>query len=909
MQALHAISRPAPLRAASLFALALLVFTAASVGPASAEQATTCPHWIPGLLSGETFNGADGTVYASTLWDPDGGGSAPERLVLGGSFLSVQFSQTGRVAVRNPGTTYWDGVTFNEIGYVKSLGTFQNDLIIGGQNIYRWNGASLVVMGAGIASGEVKSITVFDGQLYIGGTFTLVGGGQYFARWNGSGWEVPFGAPNGEVRAMQQYGNALVVAGLFSSVGSPSFAVANIARFDGQWSSMGTGLDNVVSCLQAYGGFMYAGGSFTHAGAVTTGGFARWNGTSWSAVGGNFLGSVFSLSVYSNLLVIGGQYPGLNAPNLAFYNGTSYSTIGGVGTNAPVFTTIAAEGYLYVGGGFDYVGAVPARFLARWNGASWLPVGGGSANQVRAFQPYAGRLVAGGDFVESIDPYPAAFDVASWNGLVLTNFGTGTNGVVTALEAFNYGPLGSQELLAGGTFTAAGGVGANRIARWNEDPFSPFPPPAWQAMGAGFNDVVYAIKRYNGVTYAAGSFTASGATGLAHIAKWNETTDVWEPVGSGLNGTVYALEVYNGVLYAGGSFTNAGAVSTGGFARWNGSSWSNIGGFFLGTVYALEVYSGNLVMAGQFNGFGGSPNLSSTNGSSYANFGVGGADGPIYALAVHEGNLVIGGEFGFAGNQPARRLAKWNGTSWSEIEGGTDDTIYALASFQGELHVGGWFSEVGGFHMSPRWDRYSTTGIPMFVRQPSSVTVNPGGSASFTAEPVETFYSEQSRWYRGNDPLSDGPTGTGSSISGATLKTVSVQNVSVADAGVYQRRVTNACGEYASNAASLSLNVVGVGDDAPPLVTAFERVAPNPARGGTVATYALAQPARVTIGVYDVAGRALARIERGILPAGVHSWAWDGRSGDGRAARPGLYFVRLEADGRAVGTKKLVLAP
>ena len=43
-------------------------------------------------------------------------------------------------------------------------------------------------------------------------------------------------------------------------------------------------------------------------------------------------------------------------------------------------------------------------------------------------------------------------------------------------------------------FTQAGGVAANNIARWNESQ-TIFPPPAWQAMGAGFNNAVYAIER------------------------------------------------------------------------------------------------------------------------------------------------------------------------------------------------------------------------------------------------------------------------------------------------------------------------------------------------------------------------------------------------------------------------------
>ena len=66
----------------------------------------------------------------------------------------------------------------------------------------------------------------------------------------------------------------------------------HIAKWDGtNWSALvpGTGLDSYVASLCVFdsgsGPALYAGGNFTHAGGVSARGIAKWNGTSWYALG------------------------------------------------------------------------------------------------------------------------------------------------------------------------------------------------------------------------------------------------------------------------------------------------------------------------------------------------------------------------------------------------------------------------------------------------------------------------------------------------------------------------------------------------------------------------------------------------------------------------------------------------
>lgn len=81
----------------------------------------------------------------------------------------------------------------------------------------------------------------------------------------------------------------------------------------------------------------------------------------------------------------------------------------------------------------------------------------------------------------------------------------------------------------------------------------------------------------------------------------------------------------------------------------------------------------------------------------------------------------------------------------------------------------------------------------------------------------------------------------------------------------------------------------------------------NPFTGRTHIFFALPRPGKVTIRVYDAAGRLTGELLNAALEAGYHSTVWDGRTRSGAHAASGVYFVRLDAAGTAKVTK-LVLA-
>jgi hypothetical protein len=82
---------------------------------------------------------------------------------------------------------------------------------------------------------------------------------------------------------------------------------------------------------------------------------------------------------------------------------------------------------------------------------------------------------------------------------------------------------------------------------------------------------------------------------------------------------------------------------------------------------------------------------------------------------------------------------------------------------------------------------------------------------------------------------------------------------------------------------------------------------PNPFNPKTTLRFALAEPARVELAIYDARGRLLRRLATGQLPAGQHSLDWDGRDEAGHALASGTYLARLLTGGRPAEERKLTL--
>jgi hypothetical protein len=103
----------------------------------------------------------------------------------------------------------------------------------------------------------------------------------------------------------------------------------------------------------------------------------------------------------------------------------------------------------------------------------------------------------------------------------------------------------------------------------------------------------------------------------------------------------------------------------------------------------------------------------------------------------------------------------------------------------------------------------------------------------------------------------------------------------------------------------IDLSGTGVEDGVVPSVFSLSPCHPNPFTSGATMRLALPAPERVTVRIYDPAGRLVRMLVDEAMPAGEHSLAWDGRDGSGRHVASGVYFVRAEA-GRRSDVRKIV---
>jgi hypothetical protein len=330
-------------------------------------------------------------------------------------------------------------------------------------SIAKWTGKAWSPLGTGVARPQypgnqytqVNAFAVFDDgrgpALYAGGRFEIAGdiAVGHIARWDGSTWSALANGMGGLVRALTVFddgsGIALYAGGSFQSAGG--LPVNRIAKWDGKsWSAVGTGVSGFqpfVSALTVFddgtGPALYAGGGFTGAGGVSARQVARWDGTSWSALGSGLSSGLYDGDPFVYALA-------------AFDDGSGPA--------------------LFAGGNFTTAGGSPASRIAKWDGEHWSPLGAGMSNTVSGLTVYddgtGPALYVGGGFalVSGESPYYIAkWDAKSWSSL-----GTGMNSAVGAMVVFDDG-IGPA-LFAGGWFTSAGDNISAYLAKW----YRPAPP-------------------------------------------------------------------------------------------------------------------------------------------------------------------------------------------------------------------------------------------------------------------------------------------------------------------------------------------------------------------------------------------------------------------------------------------------
>jgi len=294
-----------------------------------------------------------------------------------------------------------------------------------------WDGAQWSDVG-GPFNGEPKVFATYDDgsgpAVYVGGAFTEINGvpANHIAKWNGSSWTPLGSGVDGVVRALAVYdagaGPQLFAGGGFTVAGG--LPANRIASWDGvSWAPLGAGASALVRTLCVYdsgsGPELIVGGDFSSAGGMTVGRIAKWGPSGWSKLLSGLSSAVRSLAVFDagageELYACGNFVAGGGVGTLLYiarWNGTTWNPVGG-GLNSPghvltVFDDGSGEA-LYVGGEFTQAGGVPTGAVARWNGSSWsgldssFVVGTTEVTALQGFTDASGpALYIGGTFTDS----------------------------------------------------------------------------------------------------------------------------------------------------------------------------------------------------------------------------------------------------------------------------------------------------------------------------------------------------------------------------------------------------------------------------------------------------------------------------------------------------------------------------
>jgi urease beta subunit len=553
-------------------------------------------------------------------------------------------------------------------------------------------------------SNTVSALAVSGSTVYVGGTFSTLGGGGAgtasrfqigavdAATGAATGWNP---GANNTVNTLAVSGSTVYAGGTFTTLGGGGSGTANRARIGALDASTGAatawdpGSNSTVNTLAVSGSTVYAGGSFTTLGGggitsrlrigaldAATGAATGWN------PGANNTVSV--LTVSGSTVYVGGSFTTLGGVATtsrsqigALDAGTGAATGWNPGANGTVNALVVSGSTVYVGGSFSTLGGggsgtssrslIGAVDAATGSATSWIPGATGlvTALGVSGSSVFVGATAGssiGATVRDRLAQVDAAGNLTSWN--------PGANGIVNALV------VSGSTVYVGGAFTALGGGGSGTTSRSRLGALDTATGVA-TGWNPGANNTVNVFAMSGSTLYAGGSFTAlggggSGTTSRSRLGALDTATGVatgWNP---GANNTVSALAVSGSTVYAGGSFTTLGGGGAGTASR------SLIGSLDAGTgaatswnpganngVSALAVSGSTVYVGGAFTTLGGGgtgttsrSKIGAVDGTGAATSWNPGANGTENALAVLGSTVYVGGSSGTLGGGGAGTVTR-----------------------------------------------------------------------------------------------------------------------------------------------------------------------------------------------------------------------------------------------------------
>ena len=398
---------------------------------------------------------------------------------------------------------------------------------------------------------------------------------------------------------------------------------------------------------------------------------------------------------------------------------------------SPHFTEY--HGQLVIWGDIDAAGSQSASGVVLWDGLHFEPLP--PIGSVRAMTIWSDQIIAATYDSGTNRTAILRFDGAEWDTL------GACPSRVTGVTVFD------GRLAVVGLFTSVNSVLLNRVAA--------FDGVAWSGFGSGFpsSESPSAVVTHGGTLVVGLGFGSQ----LGYVRVWDPVAETWQPVGAGLNGSVSALASDGVNLFAAGQFTASGATTIFGAGQWDGNAWSSIGMPAGGQVTSVSVWNGKavfptqatfgigvgrlkvwdgltlstipgdslahnrgymtvsgrmlnqvgtwgtkLVVSGTLfrNGLTPYPGVAVYDGTQWSSIqepwgpGMRGLVGHATDMRVWAGRLIVAGPFGLAGAgnrfEVTPGVAAWDGTEWTGFAEGLGGNDIFLGEYNGDLVAAGW---------------------------------------------------------------------------------------------------------------------------------------------------------------------------------------------------------------------------
>ena len=295
----------------------------------------------------------------------------------------------------------YDGSNWDTLGNFNDqtlcVTKFNNEVIVGGfftavngipvSGIAKYNGTSWQAFGN--FNQTIWCLKVIDNELYAAGQFDTIDAIPIhgIAKWTGTQWTDVFAFPwnpGSVIEDVIKYNNEIYVVGNFNIGGIDDMAYYH----NGTWQQVGQGFSgflNWVNRLEELNGELYAGGSISLADGNVGNGIQKWNGSTWSTVGGNLQDQnnsyvdrieILDMTVSNNELYVAGffNFAGhIPALNFAKWTGSQWC---GYGTTAefelPCYSVAVYNDTFFVGGAVDTINNIFTDWIIKWIGGNYI---------------------------------------------------------------------------------------------------------------------------------------------------------------------------------------------------------------------------------------------------------------------------------------------------------------------------------------------------------------------------------------------------------------------------------------------------------------------------------------------------------------------------------------------------------